>query len=293
MITEVFFTLLQESWQNYSLEQEKVRTAGSGNPGETTVTSKLRSPWVIVGLKYRTEFSESIQLGRSGLWWQRAGRKQKGSFRWTCVALISSDKGSLRGSFLSSVQLLIPAFTWHSSVHSHWGHTLKQTYTVSMLDVNSDHFANIYQLQGGKNPQKNSKQKIHQHFLLLSVIFDPYLLKIFCCQGVKRIICTPLLFESLILKSMEWIPLCTETLSEQTKTERDLHLPRGAQKFAELLSWSQQSAWKTLLWFYASKAPLFQIETKIKYNINKCLKIPVQHTIHVRKEPMSLSLLDF
>lgn len=75
VFTVIFFTLLQKSWQNYSLEQGKVRVAGSGNLGKPSLTSKLHSPWVTVGLKYRTEFSESIQLGSSGLWWKKEGRK--------------------------------------------------------------------------------------------------------------------------------------------------------------------------------------------------------------------------
>jgi len=75
--TVIFFTLLQKSWQNYSPEQGKVRIAGSGNLGKTTLTSKLFSPWVTAGLKYRTEFSESIQLGSSCLRWKKQGQKQK------------------------------------------------------------------------------------------------------------------------------------------------------------------------------------------------------------------------
>lgn len=62
-----------------------------------------------------------------------------------------------------------------------------------------DHFANIYQLKGGKNPttSRPKQMKSHHHSLLLSVIFDPYLLKIFCCQGVKCLICTPLPLRAL------------------------------------------------------------------------------------------------
>lgn len=56
MITALFFTLFQVSWQNYSLEQVKVKIAGPGNLHKTASTLKLRSLSVTVGLKYKNEF---------------------------------------------------------------------------------------------------------------------------------------------------------------------------------------------------------------------------------------------
>lgn len=56
VITALFFTLFQVSWQNYSLEQVKVKIAGPGNLHKTASTLKLRSLSVTVGLKYKNEF---------------------------------------------------------------------------------------------------------------------------------------------------------------------------------------------------------------------------------------------